>query len=116
MLIPPHLLPAVGNSISATDAEWGRDGGLLSRLQNGWASGNGNFTQPGTVPEGRRRMHWHSTTSAIRALCCGSELLLHSPNLMNRLGHSSPRMVSAYQHVAEDRDTEIARRLSELAK
>jgi hypothetical protein len=36
--------------------------------------------------------------------------------LMNRLRHSSPRMAIAYQHVAEDRDAEIARRLSELAK
>jgi hypothetical protein len=35
--------------------------------------------------------------------------------LMNRLGHSTPGMAIRYQHVAQDRDTEIARRLSELA-
>jgi hypothetical protein len=36
--------------------------------------------------------------------------------LMGRLGHTTPAMALRYQHIAEDRDTEIARRLSELAK
>jgi hypothetical protein len=34
---------------------------------------------------------------------------------MGRLGHSTPQMAIRYQHVAQDRDAEIARRLSELA-
>ena len=36
--------------------------------------------------------------------------------LMNRLGSSTPAAAMRYQHAAEDRDAEIARKLSLLAE
>ena len=36
--------------------------------------------------------------------------------LMGRLGHATPAMAIRYQHVAEGRDGEIARRMSEMIK
>ena len=35
---------------------------------------------------------------------------------MGRLGHSTPGAAMRYQHAAADRDTEIAKRLSELVR
>ena len=114
--IPPHLLPAVKQHLS-DHAEWGRDGLLFPAPKTGGHLGNGNFYPTwdrARKAAGRPDLRFHDLrhTGAVLAAQSGATLA----ELMNRLGHSSPRMAIAYQHVAEDRDTEIARRLSELAK
>ena len=114
--IPPHLLPAVKQHLS-DHAEWGRDGLLFPAPKTGGHLGNGNFYPTwdrARKAAGRPDLRFHDLrhTGAVLAAQSGATLA----ELMNRLGHSSPWMAIAYQHVAEDRDTEIARRLSELAK
>jgi integrase len=111
--IPPHLLPAVKQHLSDY-TEWGRDGLLFPAPQGGHL-GNGNFFPTWSRARkaaGRPDLRFHDLrhTGAVLAAQKGATLA----ELMNRLGHSSPRMAIAYQHVAEDRDTEIARRLSEF--
>jgi integrase len=112
--IPPHLLPLVKQHLS-DHAEWGRDGLLFPSPTGGHLSNGGFYptwhrarTAAGT-PD--LRFHDLRHTGAVLAAQSGATIA----ELMNRLGHSSPRMAIAYQHVAEDRDTEIARRLSQLA-
>jgi integrase len=114
--IPPHLLPAVKQHLS-DHAEWGRDGLLFPAPKTGGHLGNGNFYpawDKARKAAGRPDLRFHDLrhTGAVLAAQTGATLA----ELMNRLGHSTPRMAIRYQHVAEDRDTEIARRLSELAK
>jgi integrase len=113
--IPPHLLLTVKQHLS-DHAEWGRDG-LLFPAPRGEHLGNGNFYPTwdrARKAAGRPDLRFHDLrhTGAVLAAQSGATIA----ELMNRLGHSSPRMAIAYQHVAEDRDTELARRLSELAK
>jgi integrase len=114
--IPPHLLPAVKQHLS-DHAEWGRDGLLFPAPQTGGHLHSGSFHETwdrARKAAGRPDLRFHDLrhTGAVLAAQQGATLA----ELMNRLGHSSPRMAIAYQHVAEDRDTEIARRLSELVK
>jgi integrase len=112
--IPPHLLPAVKQHLDG-HAQWGRDG-LLFPFKRGGHLSNGNFYP--TWDKARRaagrpdlRFHDLRHTGAVLAAQTGATLA----ELMGRLGHTTPGMAIRYQHVAQDRDTEIARRLSELA-
>lgn len=57
------------------------------------------------------RMHDLRHSGAVLAALSGATVR----ELMDRLGHTTPTMAMAYQHVAEGRDAEIARRLSALA-
>jgi integrase len=61
---------------------------------------------------GRPDLRFHDLrhTGAVLAAQTGATLA----ELMSRLGHSTPAMAMRYQHVAQDRDTEIARLLSEM--
>jgi integrase len=114
--IPPHLMPAVKQHLNSDHTEWGRDGLLFPAPQGGHL-GNGNFFPTwdrARKAAGRPDLRFHDLrhTGAVLAAQKGATIA----ELMNRLGHSSPRMAIAYQHVADDRDTEIARRLSEFVK
>ncbi|WP_404801106.1 tyrosine-type recombinase/integrase [Aeromicrobium duanguangcaii] len=62
---------------------------------------------------GRPDLRWHDLrhTGAVLAAQSGATLA----ELMNRLGHSTASAALRYQHTAEERDQEIARRLSTLA-
>jgi integrase len=112
--IPPHLIPAVKQHL-ADHAAWGKEG-LLFPAQSGEHLGHGTFfttwDRARTAAE-RPDLRFHDLrhTGAVLAAQTGATLA----ELMNRLGHSTPGMAIRYQHVAQDRDTEIARRLSELA-
>jgi integrase len=113
--IPPHLMPAVKQHLNE-HAEWGRDGLLFPAPQGGHL-GNGNFYpiwDKARKAAGRPDLRFHDLrhTGAVLAAQTGATLA----ELMGRLGHTTPTMAIRYQHVAQDRDTEIARRLSELAK
>jgi integrase len=113
--IPPHLLPAVKQHLS-DHAAWGKDG-LLFPFKRGEHLSNGNFYPTwdrARKAAGRPDLRFHDLrhTGAVLAAQTGATLA----ELMGRLGHTTPAMALRYQHIAADRDTEIARRLSELAK
>ena len=61
---------------------------------------------------GRPDLRFHDLrhSGAVWAAQSGATLA----ELMNRLGHTTPAMAIRYQHVAKDRDAEIARRLSAM--
>lgn len=62
---------------------------------------------------GRPDLRWHDLrhTGAVLAAQAGATLA----ELMARLGHSTPQAALRYQHAAEARDAEIARRIGERA-
>ncbi len=62
---------------------------------------------------GRPDLRWHDLrhTGAVLAASTGATLA----ELMDRLGHSTPGAALRYQHVAQDRDTQIAQALSRIA-
>jgi integrase len=114
--IPPHLLPVVRQHLN-DHAGWGRDGLLFPGPVSGHQLVSGGFHETwdkARIAAGRPDLRFHDLrhTGAVLAAQSGATLA----ELMGRLGHTTPAMAIRYQHVAEDRDTEIARRLSELAK
>jgi integrase len=63
---------------------------------------------------GRPELRWHDLrhVGAVYAAHAGATV----PDLMHRLGHSTPAMAMRYQHASQDRDAEIAAALSNLAR
>jgi integrase len=113
--IPPHLLPAVKQHLN-DHAAWGKDGLLFPAAQSGGHLRHASFHKTwdrARKAAGRPDLKFHHLrhTGAVFTAQTGATL----KELMNRLGHTTPTMALVYQHVAEDRDTEIARRLSEMA-
>jgi integrase len=114
--IPPHLVPMVEAHLAEHTGP-GRDALLFP------ASGDQNqhmapatlykVYYPARKAAGREDLRWHDLrhTGAVLAAQTGATLA----ELMGRLGHTTPGAAMRYQHAAKDRDTEIARRLSELA-
>jgi integrase len=112
--IPPHLLPLVAEHM-LQHAESGKDGLLFP------AAGGGHLAPaslsrvyyPARAAAGRPDLRFHDLrhTGAVFAAQSGATLA----ELMGRLGHSTPGAALRYQHAAEGRDLEIARRLSGLA-
>jgi integrase len=113
--IPPHLLPLVREHL-ATFAEWGKDGLLFPAVRGGHLERGSFFRYYDRARKaaGRPDLRFHDLrhTGAVLAAQTGATLA----ELMSRLGHSTPAMAIRYQHVAQDRDAEIARRLSELVR
>jgi len=115
--IPPHLVPSVKDHLSDHTAP-GRDSLLFPAA----ADGNHHMAPstlykvyyPAREAAGRKDLRWHDLrhTGAVLAAQTGATLA----ELMGRLGHTTPGAAMRYQHAAADRDTEIARRLSELAR
>ncbi|MGI9155327.1 MAG: tyrosine-type recombinase/integrase [Marmoricola sp.] len=122
--IPPHLVPLVEKHLTEHALPGkggllfpGRDGGHLTpstlygrkatKKRKGWG-----FYQA-RAAAGRDDLRWHDLrhTGAVLAAATGATLA----ELMGRLGHSTPGAALRYQHAAEGRDTEIARKLSALA-
>ncbi|WP_280509085.1 tyrosine-type recombinase/integrase [Nocardia cyriacigeorgica] len=111
--IPPDLVPVIAAHIKQHAAP-GPDGLLFP------PNGEGNL-QPSTVyrhfykareAAGRPDLRFHDLrhTGATLAAQAGATLA----ELMHRLGHSTSAAALRYQHVAADRDAEIARRLSAM--
>lgn len=114
--IPPHLIPVVRQHL-ADHVAWGKDALLFPAAQIGGQLGHGTFFKTwdkARKAAGRPDLRFHDLrhTGAVLAAQTGATLA----ELMGRLGHTTPGMAIRYQHVAQDRDTEIARRLSELVK
>jgi integrase len=112
--IPPHLLPVVRQHL-ADHVLWGKDA-LLFPGKTGGHLGNGNFYPTwdrARKAAGRPDLRFHDLrhTGAVLAAQSGATLA----ELMGRLGHSTVEMALRYQHTGQDRDSEIARRLSALA-
>lgn len=112
--IPPHLLPVVEEHLKEHTAK-GRDA-LLFPAADGVShmapSTLYKVYYPAREAAGRPDLRWHDLrhTGAVLAAQTGATLA----ELMGRLGHSTPGAAMRYQHAAEDRDAEIARRLSAL--
>jgi integrase len=72
------------------------------------ARSTGGF-YPAREAAGRPDLRWHDLrhTGAVLAAATGATLA----ELMNRLGHSTVGVAMRYQHAAQDRDEEIARKL-----
>lgn len=113
--IPPHLMPAVRDHLARNVN--GRAGLLFPA-----ADGIGHLAPstlyrvfyPARAAAGRDDLRWHDLrhTGAVLAAATGASLA----ELMARLGHSTPGAALRYQHAAQGRDAEIARKLSQLAE
>jgi integrase len=112
--IPPHLLPVVRQHIT-DHAAWGKDGLLFPAPISGHQLTSGGFHKTWDKARnaaGRPDLRFHDLrhTGAVLAAQSGATLA----ELMGRLGHSTATMAIRYQHIAADRDQEIARRLSAM--
>jgi integrase len=114
--IPPHLVPmlkAHRDSLPLRGAD-----ALLFPAADGVShlapSSLYRVFYPAREAAGRPDLRWHDLrhTGAVLAAQTGATLA----ELMGRLGHSSPAAALRYQHAAQGRDAEIARRLSEIAQ
>ncbi|MFL6044283.1 MAG: tyrosine-type recombinase/integrase [Propionibacteriaceae bacterium] len=114
--IPPHLVPAVRQHLE-DHVGWGKDA-LLFSTANGEQIGRGGAFQKhwerARKAAGRDDLRFHDLrhTGAVMAAQSGATIA----ELMGRLGHTTPAMAIRYQHVAQGRDDEIARRMSEMIK
>jgi integrase len=123
--IPPHLLPILKAHI-AEHAAFGRDGllfpaaggghlapsSLYGRAPSGTRTGWGFYNARDAAGRPDLRFHDLRHTGAVLAAATGATLA----ELMARLGHSTQGAALRYQHAAQDRDLEIARRLSAMAE
>ncbi|WP_246136718.1 tyrosine-type recombinase/integrase [Leekyejoonella antrihumi] len=113
--IPPHLMPAIRHHL-ASYAQSGSDG-LLFPNTDGHHMHHGSLYKvyrPARAAAGRPDLRWHDLrhTGATLAAHAGAT----TRELMDRLGHSTSTMAMRYQHIADDRPAEIARRLTALAE
>lgn len=113
--VPPHLLPMVREHL-LEHTEPGKDGLLFPAK-------HGGHMAPSTLyrvfyrardAAGRPDLRFHDLrhTGAVLAAQTGATLA----ELMGRLGHSTPGAALRYQHAAQGRDMEIAKRLSALVQ
>lgn len=113
--MPPHLMPLVREHL-LQHAEPGKDGLLFPAK-------NGGHLQPSTLyrvyykardAAGRPDLAFHHLrhTGAVLAAQTGATLA----ELMGRLGHSTPAAAMRYQSASQERDLEIARRLSAMVE
>ncbi len=111
--IPPHLLPAVRDHL-LRHAAAGRDGLLFPAKGGGHLAPSSLYRvyYRARAEAGRPDLRFHDLrhTGAVLAAQTGATLA----ELMGRLGHATPAAALRYQHAAEDRDMELARRLSAL--
>lgn len=113
--IPPHLLPALKAHLADNITGGregllfpGKDGEHLAQSSLAW-----HFNHAREAA-GRPDLRWHDLrhTGAVLAASTGATLA----ELMARLGHSTPGAALRYQHAAQGRDAEIAKKLSALAE
>ncbi|MBA8795572.1 integrase [Friedmanniella endophytica] len=112
--IPPHLLPMLTDHLDRFCAA-DPDALVFPAATTGAHLGHGTFFK--TWDAARKaacrpdlRFHDLRHTGAVLAAQTGATLA----ELMLRLGHSTPAMAIRYQHAAQDRDAEIAQRLSAM--
>jgi integrase len=111
--IPPHLVPLVREHLLQY-TEPGKDGLLFPARGGGHLRPSTLYRvyYPARQAAGRPDLAFHHLrhTGAVLAAQTGATLA----ELMARLGHSTPAAAMRYQSAAEERDLEIARRLSAM--
>ena len=112
--IPPHLIPQIRDHLEHYAQR--SPEGLVFPNTDGKHMHHGSLYKvyrPARAAAGRPDLRWHDLrhTGATLAAHAGAT----TRELMDRLGHSTSVMAMRYQHVADDRPAEIARRLSLLA-
>ena len=113
--IPPHLIPQIQEHLEHHSQRGAN--GLVFPNTDGQHMHHGSLYKvyrPARAAAGRPDLRWHDLrhTGATMAAHAGAT----TRELMDRLGHSTSAMAMRYQHVADDRPAEIARRLSRLAE
>ena len=113
--IPPHLIEPLREHLKV-HAGPGRTG-LVFPAESGGHLSHGTFYKHWKVAReaaGRPDLRLHDArhTGAVMAAHAGAT----TRELMDRLGHATSDMAMRYQHVADGRPAEIARRLSAMAK
>lgn len=111
--VPPHIIGAIADHLVA-HAQPG-DNGLLFPNTTGEQIHSGalySVYRPARAAAGRPDLRFHDLrhSGAVLAAQSGATVA----ELMDRLGHSTPGMALRYQHVAEGRQAEIARRMSAM--
>ncbi|WP_370499773.1 tyrosine-type recombinase/integrase [Mycolicibacterium sp. jd] len=112
--VPPHIRPVIKAHLKnhvAKDAE-----ALLFPMPDGGHMHGDNYRTPwekarAAIGKPNLRVHDLRHVGAVLAAQSGAT----TAELMHRLGHTTAAMALRYQHVAENRDAEIAERLSKLA-
>jgi len=112
--MPPHILESVAEHLAAMKDK--RPDALLFPADHGGNLATSTLNRhwhKAREAAGRPDLRWHDLrhTGAVLAAQTGATLA----ELMGRLGHSTPQAALRYQHTAQGRDAEIARRLSVLA-
>ena len=115
--IPPHLLPALERHLNVHVGKATTALLFTARDGSGHHVTHGAFYTafiPARKAAGRPDLRLHDLrhTAAVMAAQSGATLA----ELMSRLGHSTPQAALRYQHAAQGRDAEIARRLSIMAE
>ena len=114
VVIPPHILPVLKQHLAryvgkASDS-------LLFATEAGEHVGEWDYRKvfgPAKAKIGKPELRVHDLRHAGAVLAAQSGATV--AELMHRIGHTTPAMAMTYQHVAANRDAEIARRMSELA-
>lgn len=112
--VPPHLIPVITDHLST---HVGRaKASLLFPNANGEHLHHGSLYKvfkPARAKAGRPDLRWHDLrhTGAVMAAQSGATLA----EQMARLGHSTVAAAMRYQHATDQRNKEIARRLSQMA-
>ena len=113
--IPPHLLPMLRQHL-LEHTEPGKTGLLFPARGGGHMAPSTLYRvfYPAREAAGRADLRFHDLrhTGAVLAASTGATLA----ELMSRLGHSTPGAALRYQHAAQGRDMEIAKRLSALVE
>jgi integrase len=113
--VPPFLLPQLREHLVQHTAQ-GADGLLFPAKndpeQHMRQSALTRVYYPAREKAGRPDLRFHDLrhTGAVNAAIAGATLA----ELMGRLGHSTASAAMRYQHIAADRDAEVAKRLSAL--
>lgn len=112
--IPPHLIDGLKAHL-VTHAEPGRDGLVFPAAGGGFLN-HGSFYKrwrKAREAAGRPDLRLHDArhTGAVMAAQAGATVR----ELMDRLGHTTPATALLYQHTADGRAAELARRLSAMA-
>lgn len=114
--IPPHVIPMLKSHLDV-HVDAGREALLFpaaeDRSRNLAPSSLYRAWYPAREAAGREDLRFHDLrhTGSVLAAQAGATL----PELMGRLGHSSPQAAMRYQHAARDRDRAIASALSDMA-
>lgn len=112
--IPPHLLSTLKEHLERFVAAE-QDALLFPAAHGGYLAPASLYRQfyKARSAANRDDLRWHDLrhSAAVLAAATGATL----PELMARLGHSTPAAAMRYQHAAKGRDRQIAKLLSKLA-